>query len=228
MLGGGNASIDVSSDDVGYGGIAGILIEPVEGTRFGVTYTSQVKLDLKDKPTTNNLGPLLKEAFDLSGLTGAKVDLGLTIPNQVMVSGYHDLTDSVAIMGNGRTAAIVDCTASRCRPRCPSLPILEHDRYLAKSFGDVRCFSFGLLTSALSKLHRGPCYHSALRGGKGICIAKTRGFLGCGLLVYPGACRSGGSWFLQRAQAPAVCRFSIRDRKGSRCGITRAIRSSPE
>ena len=80
VLGGGNASIDVSSQDVGYGGIAGILIEPVEGTRFGVTYTSQVKLDFKEKPTTNNLGPGLQGALDATGLTGAKVDLGLTIP----------------------------------------------------------------------------------------------------------------------------------------------------
>jgi long-chain fatty acid transport protein len=100
VFGGGNASIDVGADDVGYGGTAGILIEPVEGTRFGVTYTSQVKLDFNDKPTTNNLGPLLQGALDLSGLTGAKLNLGLTIPNQVMVSGYHDLTDTVAIMGN--------------------------------------------------------------------------------------------------------------------------------
>ncbi|MBK8210664.1 MAG: outer membrane protein transport protein [Rhodospirillales bacterium] len=65
-----------------------------------MTYTSQLKLDFKDKPTTNNLGPLLAEALDLSGLTGAKIDLGLTIPNQVMISGYHDLNDKVAIMGN--------------------------------------------------------------------------------------------------------------------------------
>ena len=96
VLGGGNASIDVGADDVGYGGMAGILIEPVEGTRFGVTYTSQVKLDFKDRPKTNNLGPVLAPLLD----SGAKVDLGLTIPNQVMVSGYHDLSDSVAIMGN--------------------------------------------------------------------------------------------------------------------------------
>ncbi|MBK8210178.1 MAG: outer membrane protein transport protein [Rhodospirillales bacterium] len=100
VLDGGNASIDVSDSDVGYGGIAGILVEPVEGTRFGLTYTSQVKLDFKEKPTTNNLGPLLRAAFDTSGLTGAKVDLGLTIPNQVMVSGYHDVNDKLAIMGN--------------------------------------------------------------------------------------------------------------------------------
>lgn len=100
VLDGGNASIDIGADDVGFGGMAGILLEPLEGTRFGVTYTSQVKLDLKDKPKTNNLGPLLREALDLSGLTGAKVDLGLTIPNQVMVSGYHDVTDTVAVVGN--------------------------------------------------------------------------------------------------------------------------------
>ena len=63
VLDGGDASIDISSQDVGYGGIAGILVEPVEGTRFGVTYTSQVKLDFKEKPKTNNLGPLLKGAL---------------------------------------------------------------------------------------------------------------------------------------------------------------------
>lgn len=100
VLDGGDASIDISSQDVGYGGIAGILLEPMEGTRFGVTYTSQVKLDFNEKPTTNNLGPLLADALNASGLTGSKVNLGLTIPNQVMVSGYHDLTDTVAVMGN--------------------------------------------------------------------------------------------------------------------------------
>jgi hypothetical protein len=34
-------------------------------------------LDFKEKPKTNNLGPLLQDALDASGLTGAKVDLGL-------------------------------------------------------------------------------------------------------------------------------------------------------
>ncbi len=100
VLDGGDASISLNSTDVGYGGMAGVLIEPVEGTRFGVTYQSQVKLDLKDRPKTNNLGPLLSDALDVSGLSGAKVDLGLTIPNQVMVSGYHDITDTIAIVGN--------------------------------------------------------------------------------------------------------------------------------
>ncbi len=96
VLGGGDASIDIGDTDVGYGGLAGVLIEPAQGTRFGVTYTSQVKLDFKDKPKTNNLGPVLDRVLN----RGDQVDLGLTIPNQVMVSGYHDLTDTVAVVGN--------------------------------------------------------------------------------------------------------------------------------
>ena len=101
VLDGGDGQHRRRSNDVGDGGIAGILIEPVEGTRFGVTYTSQVKLDFKDKPKTNNLrAAVLKEAFDLRGLTGRQGRSGLDHSQQVMVSGYHDLTDTVAIMGN--------------------------------------------------------------------------------------------------------------------------------
>lgn len=100
VLDGGDGSITVDSGDVGYGGMAGILIEPMEGTRFGVTYQSQVKLDFKDRPKTNNLGPLFSDALDVSGLSGSKIDLGLTIPNQVMISGYHDITDTIAVVGN--------------------------------------------------------------------------------------------------------------------------------
>lgn len=67
VLDGGDASIALDSTDVGYGGMAGVLIEPREGTRIGVTYQSQVKLDFKERPKTNNLGPLLDDALDASG-----------------------------------------------------------------------------------------------------------------------------------------------------------------
>lgn len=54
------------------------------------------RLHFKDRPKTNNLGPALQNVLD----RGGKADLGLTIPNQVMVSGYHDLTESLAVVGN--------------------------------------------------------------------------------------------------------------------------------
>ena len=47
VLDGGDASIELNSTDVGYGGMAGVLIEPRKGTRIEVTYQSQVKLDFK-------------------------------------------------------------------------------------------------------------------------------------------------------------------------------------
>jgi long-subunit fatty acid transport protein len=32
--------------------MAGLMLEPIQGTRFGVTYTSPVELDFKDRPST--------------------------------------------------------------------------------------------------------------------------------------------------------------------------------
>ena len=76
--------------------MAGLMLEPVVGTRFGVTYISPVKLDFKDTPSTRNLGPGLQAL----GVGTRKIKLGLTVPQQVMLSGYHEVNDRLAIMGN--------------------------------------------------------------------------------------------------------------------------------
>ena len=89
-----------SDEEFGVGGMAGVMVEPIEGTRFGVTYTSPVKLDFKDRPTTKNLGPGFQALVDNRGLFTRKIKLGFTVPQQVMASGYHQLTERVAIMGN--------------------------------------------------------------------------------------------------------------------------------
>lgn len=96
VLGGGEGSLELGDGDVGYGGLAGVLIEPAQDTRIGLTYTSQVEFEFKDRPKTNNLGVGLERVLN----RGSKVDLGLTIPNQVMLSGYHELTPKLALVGN--------------------------------------------------------------------------------------------------------------------------------
>ena len=95
--GGPDGQIQLKSSDVGFGGLAGVLIEPIEGTRFGVTYTSPVKLNFKQRPDLTGGGAVFA-ALD-PRLSQADVDLGLTIPQTVMISGYHDLTPDIAIMG---------------------------------------------------------------------------------------------------------------------------------
>jgi len=85
---------------VGYGGNVGILITPTKTSRFGITYRSKVELEYKDKAKLKGVGPLLKAALDLTGLSGSKVKLDMELPAAVMASFYHEFTERLAVMGN--------------------------------------------------------------------------------------------------------------------------------
>ncbi len=80
----------------GFGGNVGILVEPVEGTRLGLTYLSAVKLDFVATPSLSvfgaNVGSLL--------LNNRKLDLGLTVPQSVMAGFYQKLSEEWALMGD--------------------------------------------------------------------------------------------------------------------------------
>jgi long-chain fatty acid transport protein len=93
----GDGQMVLKNNTWGFGANAGILVEPREGTRIGVTYLSAVKLDFSAKPGFSNLGPL-------GGLpiftTPPQLNLGITVPQSVMLGGYQDLSDKWAIMGD--------------------------------------------------------------------------------------------------------------------------------
>ncbi len=59
-----------------------------EGTRFGITYLSPVDLDFKDTPSFSNLGPLAGSSILAHP---PHLDLGMTVPQSVMLSGYQEL-----------------------------------------------------------------------------------------------------------------------------------------
>ena len=82
----------------GYGGNFGILVEPKPGTRFGLTYLTEVKLDFGAKPDFSGLGPGLTVL--LGGLATRNLDLSMTVPQMVMFSAYHELSAKWAILGN--------------------------------------------------------------------------------------------------------------------------------
>ena len=84
----------------GYGANLGVLVEPKPGTRFGLTYLSEVKLDFGAVPEFSGLGPALELALRNSGLLTGSMDLGMTVPQMVMFSAYHELNEKWAIMGN--------------------------------------------------------------------------------------------------------------------------------
>ena len=95
-LAAGDGQLKVKDETWGFGANAGVLITPREGTRVGVTYLSPVKLDFEDRPNFSNLGGLGGAIF----ANPPQLDLGLTVPQSVMLSGYHELTPKWALLAN--------------------------------------------------------------------------------------------------------------------------------
>lgn len=93
----GDGQLSVKDQTWGFGANAGILVEPAEGTRIGLTYLSPVELDFADTPETSNLGPL-------AGLpifsTPRELDLGITVPQSVMLSLYQQINPCWALLAN--------------------------------------------------------------------------------------------------------------------------------
>ena len=94
----GRIRFDDTDNDVGAN--VGVLIEPRQGTRIGLTYISEVEFDFKDKDLFKNPGPVLNAASQASGLAGGQTKMKWTLPQQVMLSVHQELSDELAIMGN--------------------------------------------------------------------------------------------------------------------------------
>jgi long-chain fatty acid transport protein len=73
------------SDDVEYAGMASILLEPMEGLRFGLLYQSEVDLELRGSAR---------------GPAGLNPDFQMELPlaQYVRVSAYWDATDKLALL----------------------------------------------------------------------------------------------------------------------------------
>ncbi|MBW2010821.1 MAG: outer membrane protein transport protein [Deltaproteobacteria bacterium] len=95
-----DGKLKLEDNDVAYGFNLGVLLEPREGTRFGITYRSEVDLEFKDVTDLRNIGPVLQGILNLSGLAGSKVDIEMTVPQAIMLSGYRQINEQWAIMGN--------------------------------------------------------------------------------------------------------------------------------
>jgi long-chain fatty acid transport protein len=94
----GDGQMNIENHQWGFGGNAGILIQPRPGTRIGVNYLSQVDLNFSAKPSfSGNLGAL--------GLlpqiqNPPQLNMGMTVPQSVMVGIYQELNDQWALLAD--------------------------------------------------------------------------------------------------------------------------------
>ena len=91
-----DGKIEFEDDDVGFGFNLGTLIEPRDDTRFSINYRSQVDLEFKDDAKLKGLGPNLESLLN----PNLEVKIEMTLPQSVVLSGYHDLTDKLALVAS--------------------------------------------------------------------------------------------------------------------------------
>jgi long-chain fatty acid transport protein len=91
-----DGSMEIKDNAWGYGGKFGVLYEMSKGTRMGLTYLTKTKLDFSVNPSLTNV-TRTGLATILSNLT---IDMTVRAPQQFILSGYHELSDKLAVMGD--------------------------------------------------------------------------------------------------------------------------------
>jgi len=95
-----DGQLKLEDDDWGFGYNLGVLFEPNEMSRFGLTYRSEIEFEYKDTARLRGLQPPLSGIANIVGLVGSQLDMKMNLPQAIMFSAYHRLTDRLAIMGN--------------------------------------------------------------------------------------------------------------------------------
>lgn len=84
----------------GFGGNFGALFEIDERTRVGITYRSRVDQSFNDVPSFGHLGPTLQGALQGAGVLGKNLGIDDSMPQEVMLSGFRQVTDDLALMAH--------------------------------------------------------------------------------------------------------------------------------
>lgn len=94
-----DGKVDLQGDDWALGATAGLLYEPVKGTRFGLSWRSQTKLSVQgdaDFDVPSNASALTSAGT----FTDSDVTSSVTLPETIGLSVHHDINDEFAIMGD--------------------------------------------------------------------------------------------------------------------------------
>ncbi|MBC7940243.1 MAG: outer membrane protein transport protein [Chitinophagaceae bacterium] len=95
-----DGALKLKDNTWGWGLNLGALYEFSPSTRLGLVYTSRVKLDFEARTQFLGLAPGLSALLASRGLLDANIDLGLSIPQSVMLSGFHQLDSRWAVLGS--------------------------------------------------------------------------------------------------------------------------------
>jgi long-chain fatty acid transport protein len=171
----------------GYGGNAGALFEIDARTRVGLTYRSQVNQNFDDVPSFGQLSGALQRLLQDSGVLGSSLGLDMSIPEEVMISAYRDVTDDLALMANfgwqnWAQFGEFDVSLQTAPPRTQAVDAEMDDTFhgaigVHYRLGKPTLLQLGFAydSSALTEQHRTPStpIDQQLRFGVGVLYAVT-------------------------------------------------------
>lgn len=96
----GDGQLKMEDKTWGWGANVGVLFEPDARTRFGLVWNSQIDLDFSSPAEFSNLAPGIQHALDERGLLDASVNVGIKVPQGVMLSAYAETSDRWALLGS--------------------------------------------------------------------------------------------------------------------------------
>ncbi len=91
----GRVKLEESGADVGV--MLGAMYQFTEATRIALTYRSELKPDLDGTPSFKNLSPIRRAELAALDLLGTEIDVDFTVPQQLQIGVYSDLTDRLAM-----------------------------------------------------------------------------------------------------------------------------------
>ena len=97
---GADGALKLDDNEWGWGVNLAMLYEFTPDTRIGLTYTSEVDLDFKANAEFSGLSPGIQALLDARGLLNAPIDVGVTVPQTLMLSGFHQLDEQWALLGS--------------------------------------------------------------------------------------------------------------------------------
>jgi len=95
-----DGQVKVEDQEWGFGANLGVIIQPLKGTRIGIDYLSEMKLEFKDMPQFSGVGPGLNAILQRINAFNTQLTLGMYIPHMIMGSIYQELGSKWAVMGN--------------------------------------------------------------------------------------------------------------------------------
>lgn len=137
----------IEADATGYSYSLGVLFEPIEGTRIGVGYRSEVDFDFEGDATYSDVSTVLAS---IAGLVDASVSESLTFPSVLTISLDQELTKKFTF---GLTAMLTGWSSmDELRIDFDDDISSQVDSVLTFGFEDQWFYSMGLTYSHSDKL----------------------------------------------------------------------------